>query len=260
MAEVPDFQRRQYEFAAHIRDPETNPTPPGVEGRRMAIYRELFFHNLLKLISGTFPVLKKLHTPEKWRRMVREFMIRHRAQTPYFLQVSREFLEFLESEYAAGDDDFPFLLELAHYEWMELALTVSADSNDLAEVDSDGNLLDGVPVQSALAWPFTYQYPVHRISPDFIPAEPGAQPSALVVYRQANDEVSFMELNPVAAQLLARIGSNVKRLTGRQLLLRLASEIHYPDPDAFLEHGLQAMEEMRRAEILLGVARSPENP
>ncbi len=256
VAEVPDFQRKQYSFAAHIRDPDTNPAPSGVEDRRMAIYRELFFNNLLKLIGGTFPVLKKLHPPDKWRRIVREFMVRHRAQSPYFLQVPREFLEFLENEYVAADDDFPFLLELAHYEWAELALSVSGHSNDLSNVDSGGNLLDGVPVQSALAWPFTYQYPVHRIGTDFRPAAPGAQPTALVVYRRANDEVGFMELNPVTAQLLAMIGSNDERLNGRQLLRQLADEIHYPDTDAFLEHGAQAMEEMRRAEILLGVARS----
>ncbi len=260
MAEVPEFQRKQYAFAAHIRNPVSNPAPDGVEDRRMAIYRELFFNNLLKLVSGTFPVLKKLHQPDKWRRMVREFMDRHRAHTPYFLQVPCEFLEFLENEYAATDDDFPFLLELAHYEWAELALTVSADNNQLTGVDPAGNLLDGMPVQSLLAWPFTYQYPVHRISPDFMPTEPGVQPTALVVYRRTDDEVSFMELNPVTAQLLAMIGSNDKRLTGRQLLLQLANEIRYPDTDAFIEHGVQAMEEMRRAEILLGVARSPENP
>lgn len=260
MAEVPEFQRKQYEFAAHIREPYTHPAPTNVEDRRMAIYRELFFNNLLNLISGTFPVLKKLHPPDRWRRIVREFMVRHRAHTPYFLQVPREFLEFIENEYAAADDDFPFLLELAHYEWTELALTVAADSNDLSNVVSAGHLLDGVPVQSALAWPFTYQFPVHRIGPDFLPTEPGAQPTALVVYRRANDEVSFMELNPVTAQLLAMIGSNDERLTGRQLLKQLADEIHYPDTDAFLEHGGQAMEEMRQAEILLGIARSPNNP
>lgn len=259
MAEVPEFQRKQYEFAAHIRDPDVHPAPAGVEDRRMAIYRELFFNNLLKLLSGTFPVLKKLHQPEKWRRIVRGFMGRHRAHTPYFLQVPREFLEFLENEYVAADDDFPFLLELAHYEWAELAVTVSADSNDLSVIDSAGHFQDGVPVQSALAWPFTYQYPVHRISPDFIPMEPGAQPTALVVYRRANDEVSFMELNPVTAQLLAKIGSNDDRLTGRQLLLQLSNETQYADTEAFIEHGLQAMDEMRQAEILLGVARSPEH-
>ncbi|MDH4254937.1 MAG: DNA-binding domain-containing protein, partial [Gammaproteobacteria bacterium] len=56
MAERPAFQRRQYEFAAHIRDPDANPPPAGIEDRRMAIYRELFYNNLLSLLGSTFPV------------------------------------------------------------------------------------------------------------------------------------------------------------------------------------------------------------
>ena len=38
MAELPDYQQKQYAFAAHIRDPENIPPPEGIEDRRMAIY------------------------------------------------------------------------------------------------------------------------------------------------------------------------------------------------------------------------------
>ena len=80
MPDTADFQKKQYEFAAHIRDPEHNPAPDGVEDRRMAIYRELFFNNLLKLISNTFPVLRKLHRPEHWRGTVPEQRVRTLAR------------------------------------------------------------------------------------------------------------------------------------------------------------------------------------
>ena len=70
MAEVPDFQPKQYAFAAHIRDPDNNPPPDGVEDRRMAIYRELFFNNLHNLIGNTFPVIKKLHSRDHFRSMI----------------------------------------------------------------------------------------------------------------------------------------------------------------------------------------------
>ncbi len=57
-SQLPEFQQKQYAFAAHIRDPENNPAPDGVEDRRMAIYRELFFNNLHNLLGSTFPVIK----------------------------------------------------------------------------------------------------------------------------------------------------------------------------------------------------------
>ena len=251
MAKIPEFQQKQYAFAAHIRDPEQNPAPAGVEDRRMAIYRDLFFNNLHNLIGSTFPVIKKLHTREKFRSLIRAFMVHHQAQTPYFLEIPREFLAFLENEYELQDDDFPFLIELAHYEWVELALSVSVETNDEKAVDPEGDLLEGIPLPSALAWSFAYQYPVHRISPDFQPTEPGEAPTFLAISRKANDDMDFLELNPVTARLLELIEAN-EQDSGRELLLKLAQEINYADAEALVAHGAEAMRQMRTAEILLG--------
>jgi hypothetical protein len=251
VAKLPDFQRKQYEFAAHIRDPEHNAAPEGIEDRRMAIYRDLFFNNLRNLLGSTFPVLKKLSGKARWARLIREFMVKHQAQTPYFLEIPAEFLSFLENEHESDKDDVPFLLELAHYEWVELALSVSTDQNDMSAVDPGGDLLDGVPVMSALAWSFAYQYPVHRISPDFKPEEPGEQPTYLAVHRNADNEIGFTELNAVTAGLLEKISKNDERKTGRELLADLAREISF-DPDALVEHGAKALADLRAAEIVLG--------
>jgi len=252
MAELPEFQKKQFAFAAHIRDPELIPPPEGVEDRRMAIYRELFFNNIRNLLSNMFPVLKKLLSEEQWHGLVRQFMQLHRAETPYFLQLPQEFLNFLQNEYTLQDDDHPFLLELAHYEYIELALSISEETNDLAEVDPDGDLLTNVPVRSALAWVYAYQYPVHRISADFIPTEPADQTVFLAVYRRSNDKVGFLELNPVTAKLLEMLGDNTAGIAGEALLRLLADEINYTDVDALIQHGAAALEEMRQLEIVIG--------
>ncbi len=252
MADSPDFQEKQYAFARHIRDPENNPAPVDAEDRRLAIYRELFFNNLYNLISQTFPVLKKIHSTDKWRSFVRQFMIRHQAQTPYFLEIPQEFLSFLQNEYEVQADDYPFLIELAHYEWVELALSVSDDENDDVDIDSTGDLLDGIPVKSKLAWLVAYDFPVHRIAEDYKPTEPGEQTTFLAICRKANDDMDFMELNPVTAKLLEMIAANDSK-SGRELLSQLAGEIDYADVDALIMHGHDAMKQMRTAEILLGV-------
>ena len=36
----------QYALTAHIRDPENQPAPAGIEDRRMGIYRDLIFCNV----------------------------------------------------------------------------------------------------------------------------------------------------------------------------------------------------------------------
>ena len=255
MAELPEFQQKQYAFAAHIRDPDANAPPPGIEDRRMAIYRELFFNNLSSLLGSTFPVLRKLLPQEHWRAIIREFMAAHQAETPYFLEIPGEFVKFLQTEHRQSDEDLPFLEELAHYEWAELALSVSEDENDLSRIDPDGDLVAAVPVKSVLAWLLTYRFPVHRISEQFQPREPGEQPTYLAIARKADDELGFMELNPVTARLLELIDGNEQQESGRTLLLRLADELNYPDPEALVKHGAEAMQQMRRSGILLG-ARS----
>ncbi|MEO0997555.1 MAG: putative DNA-binding domain-containing protein, partial [Pseudomonadota bacterium] len=146
MAELPEFQRRQYEFAAHIRDPENNPAPAGVEDRRMAIYRDLFIGNLASLLAATYPVLRRFYDKPGWRRLIRGFMRGHRAHTPLFLEVPDEFLDYLTDEHEDSEDDPPFLRELAHYEWVELKLSVAPDPEPDPGVDPDGDLLDGRPV------------------------------------------------------------------------------------------------------------------
>jgi hypothetical protein len=252
MVERRDFQSKQYTFAAHIRDPENTLAPPGIEDRRMAIYRDLFFNNLRNLLSTFFPVMRKIHTDDQWRHFVREFMKVHRAKTPYFLELPEEFLAFLQNEYSPLDEDYPFLNELAHYEYADLALRVSTEENEVTDVDPNGDLLTGIPVRSVLAWAFAYQYPVHRITADFLPAAPTEQPSFLAIYRRSDDKVRFLELNAVSAALLDALENNDANLTGKSLLSQLADTIHYPDVDAFIKHGVEALEEMRQLEILTG--------
>lgn len=252
MDESRDFQDKQYAFAAHIRDPENTLAPEGIEDRRMAIYRTLFFNNLYNLLGTFFPVMRKIHTDQQWSHFIRGFMKVHRAKTPYFLELPEEFLAFLQSERDASDDDFPFLTELAHYEYAELALSVSESENDLQGVDPEGDLLNGVPIKSTLAWAFAYHYPVHRISKDFLPKEPQEQPVYLAIYRRSNDKVRFLELNAITAALLDAVENNTDNLSGEALLRKLAATINYPDVDALVRHGNEALEEMRQLEIITG--------
>ena len=60
------FQRVQYRFAAHLRDPKRNPAPRGIEPRRMKIYRELFYNNVEGFLANAFPVLRRITPDARW--------------------------------------------------------------------------------------------------------------------------------------------------------------------------------------------------
>lgn len=260
MAERPDFRELQYRFTAHIRDPANQPAPEGIEERRLAVYRELLYNNTRSFIDSGFPVLRAVYAAqghsEAWDRLTRDFFARHRAATPYFLAIGREFLDYLQHEHVPQAADPPFLQELAHYEWVELALSVSEAETDMAGIDASGDLASGVPVMSPLAWPLTYAWPVQHIGPAHIPAETPASPTHLLVYRDAEDLVHFVELNVVSARLLSLLGENSgagsTARSGRELLAQIADELDHLKPETVIQGGLALLEDLRTRGALLG--------
>lgn len=253
-SEMPDFRQQQRAFAAHIRDPQASPAPAGIEDRRMAIYRELFYNNVEGFMADSFPVLRTLLNDEQWHRLVRGYFARHKAKTPLFPEMPREFLQYLEQEREPAADDLPFMLELAHYEWVELALSLSDQEPDWSGIDPQGDLLEQKPALSPLAWPLSYAYPVHRICPDYQPDKPGEQPTCLLVYRDAQDDITFMELNPVTARLLQLIDAG-EQPDGETMLRQIAAELSHPDPDVVLRGGAEILNDLRQRGVIPGTWR-----
>ncbi|WP_455222989.1 HvfC family RiPP maturation protein [Kaarinaea lacus] len=251
--EIPAFQKHQFTFTATIRSPEQNPTPAGIEERRMNVYRELVYNNIEDLLANFFPVVKQITPESRWHDMVRSFVANHRSKTPIFMKLAEEFVEFLQTEFISQPTDPVFLVELAHYEWMEIALDVANEEPEWHLIAPEKDLGSGAPYLSPLAWPLHYQHPVHRISPDNLSAESVA--THLLVYRDSTDEVQFMETNPVTAHLISKIKINMRietKATGMQLLQKIAEELHHPNPDVVIEGGLHTMREWRKRDILLG--------
>ena len=249
----PDFIKRQLEFAAHIRNPDVNPAPADVDEKRMAAYRELFYNNIEDQLGNAFPVIKSILNEEHWHALVRDFYHTHESHTPLFSEIPQEFISYLELE-RNNENDPPFLLELAHYEWVELALAILDEKPDLNKININGDLFNDIPVLSPAAWPLSYNWPVHELSPDNQPIKIPAAPTLLVVYRDDQDEVHFMDINAVTAHLLALIKDNTEH-TGKQLLSMIADEMQYPDPDTLIQAGKTILEDMQKRTILTGTLR-----
>jgi hypothetical protein len=241
----------QTRFAAHIRDPASTPAPEGIENRRMAIYRDLFFNNIQSFLSTNFPVLRTLYEDSSWRQLCRDFYSEFRSQTPLFPEISREFLRYLQHERQQRDGDPPFMLELAHYEWVELALSLDETETSEIPVNPDGDLLAGVPVLSPLAWPLSYNYPVHRICVDYQPENAGDEPTHLLVWRLQDFSIRFMQLNEISAFLLQKLKDGSSQ-TGQELLALIAAQISHPKPKVVIEGGKLLLDELRDKQVVLG--------
>lgn len=251
---TPAFKQTQYEFTAHLRDPEKNPAPKGIEDRRIGIYRELLYNNIEGFLSSGFPVIKSIYSEEQWHKMVRDFFAHHESRTPYFLEISQEFLSYLNNERTPQPEDPAGLNELAHYEWVELALSIADTNIDMSNIEPNADLLRGHPVLSPLAWPLAYQFPVHKMCNEYLPSEVPEQMTYLVAYRNRNDEVKFMEINPVTARLLHLLQQD-ENMTGQQAIEQITEEMQHPNPDVVMQGGLAALQELQSNGVILGIAR-----
>ncbi|NNC54980.1 MAG: DUF2063 domain-containing protein, partial [Pseudomonadales bacterium] len=147
----------------------------------------------------------------------------HCSRTPYFTGIGAEFVEFLQTN---PDPDRPYLLELAQYEWAELALFLDEQSLPARQEPPPAaqDIPNLLPQLSPLAWPMVFNYAVHEIGPGNEPLAPEAEPVCLVVYRDVHDAVKFLRVDLFTARLLELIEEAQGLATGMQLIEQLAPE------------------------------------
>lgn len=248
--ELPAFQRYQLAFTAHIRDPKTRPRPRRAEARRMQVYTELLFNNVEGALLACFPVLRQILGVRKWTRLARAFFATHRCRTPYFRQIPDEFIQFLQDEWQCPDDYPAFVLELAHYEWIELVLAISTREAALTGLDTQPDWLASCPQLNPVMALLSYAYPVQRISTRYKPAAPPAQPTYLLVLRNPADQIRFIELNPVTARLISLLEAG--ELTGHAALQQLAVEMQHPEPATLVRFGAEILHDLYTQHALTG--------
>jgi len=228
------LREQQFSLARHLRDPQRHAPPPGIEARRLKVYRELFYSAIEGLLAGSFPVLRQTLGELRWHARVHDFYANYRSQTPLFTEIAEAFIDYLQGI----ELDAPWQLELAHYEWIEAQLYLS-DAEDPAH-DPQGDLLQGAPLLSCTARVLAYRWPVDRIGLDYQPQEAPELPTLLLVYRDAGLQVRFARLAPLAYRLLTE-----KNGTG-------LARLHAVGGDQ--EQGLALLESLRAQGIIIGTA------
>jgi hypothetical protein len=249
-----DFKAKQLEFTTYIRNPDGTPIPLGIKKKRMQMYRQLFFNNIEGFLAGNFPILRKILNDTQWLALAQDFFATHQCTTPYFAEIPEEFIDYLQNE-RQNLEDLPFLLELAHYEWVEMALSIAKDNilhND--DIDWANSLHSNIQL-SPVAWPLAYSYPVHKISPHYLPLTASAQPTFLIVYRDKADDVHFMEITPVTYRLLEIVQEN-EHSTVESCLMQVAQETQQVNFELIINAGIQVLKDLAEKNI---VALSRQN-
>lgn len=242
-----NLYQTQERFVAHLRDPQHQPPPADVQPERIAAYRQLLFNNVDGFLTDGFPVLRTLHSSAKWRELVQDFFCHHSCTSPYFCEISKEFLGFLQQRKVCAD--YPFMQELAHYEWVELALSLAKDEvianpkNKIATISCHNLSL------SKLAMPLAYKFAVHKISRDYMPKTTPNTPTYLLVYRDSDYRVNFTQLAPLSFVLLNVLqeNNNINCTTCLQQIATAATQLDSKD---VMKQGLQAAKELAAKNVI----------
>lgn len=238
------LSQQQQQFAGFIRSGEG--VQDGVPPARMAVYQSLFFNNIKGFADTTFPVCAAVLGESEWLRLVRAFFHQHRSTTPYFLQISEEFLHWLPATHWAAE--YPWLTELAHYEWLELAVDTSADPSSYG----DGDALTEIPVLAAGACGQLYQYPVHRIRAD--QSLPAVELTALIVFRDAQDAVRFIHCNTTTLSLLLLLQAAPR--TGNEAIEQLLTELNLSQSETARQGARAIIHDWQKSGLIVGVRRN----
>lgn len=235
-----EFQKRQQAFSQRIRHGTAAAYPENIPSQRMQVYQDNFFAGINEILSNCFPILHTILVPSLWRRLVADFYANYPLETPLFYEIPATFLSYLVQ--AADKSTTPtFLIELAHYEWMELAIEYmqgTAPILNTETIDFENSLL----TTSELAEVVAYHFPVHQICKHFMPILPGPSPTYLCIYRNADDEVKFIELNVASTRLLQQLKQ--RQQSGTEVMTAIAQEIQQTDINAFIEENRKIVTEL----------------
>ncbi|MCB4811390.1 putative DNA-binding domain-containing protein [Methylovorus menthalis] len=244
--DLPLFQQYQLAFTAHIRHPRLHARPEGVPAKRMRVYNEIVFNNLQSAVGACYPVLQRVLGKRAWQALLRRFFAEHQANSPFFRDIPKAFLAFLPQVETLP----PYAVSLAHYEWVELAIA-SADTVT-PMLTAEGDLVQGIPIVAPALAVLAYDYPVQKISVRFKPRQALAEPVHLLVFRNQQDEVKFVEMNAMTARLLELLQPG--ELTGLAALQQLGMEMGHADSTSLITFGAALLEDLRQQDIVWGVA------
>ncbi len=233
------FQTYQTAFTAHLRQPVIHAKPAGVDSKRIRIYREIVFNNFVASVSTCFPVLLSILGKRRFGKLVRQCFSSQQFKSPLFQDIAGSFVAFLQSLESPELPDYT--AQLTHYEWIELVLSRQIETKSAALpaalIAEAGALLHCEVKLPAVHRLLQYDFAVHQLSRKRRAISPVA--TYLLVYRDPDFRIRFIQLNAVTFQLLQQLQTHTK--TSEAHLQGLAQSLPHLDPESVIRFGLQTL-------------------
>lgn len=201
------------------------------------LYRELARLSLVEPLEDTFPVLKALlEKAGAWEGCVQAFLEARVIRSSHYRDIAPAFLGWL-AETGWGQDRWPFLLELAHAELLEVLVARFPEADPPPGLHDEPSPAD-LAVPAAPTQVLAYAHAVQAATE--VAPVPEARPTHLLAFRTPEGEARVMALTPATAALLVQART---RPVGE-----VAADLGFPDPTPALD----LLRDLRRDGALAG--------
>lgn len=227
------------------------------------LYGRLINFGHYDLLCSIYPYCQKV-LGKDWDYIAEKYFRDYPSDHFNLNKICRHFSEFI-SKCNEEMEKYPYLAELADYEWLELEKVENGSVIEQAEtiaIDSLEKLSIYTPVVNQTLTLRQYQFPILEMTAHFEEAKRirkkfAKDPCNVVIYRDpATHRVRFIELGNVAAAVVEKAQ---KEQSSYQDLLRLAIEMNEnKNPQDIVVQLLELIEELQTDTVFVGSRKKGE--
>lgn len=188
----------QGELATYCQTGELRPVA-GARVDRLHHYRRLIYNIVDDALESAYPITYSNIDKTIWREMIDCFIAEHNCRHPQLFRMPGEFVDFVQERDFAGKYELPFLNDLLQFEWVEVEVHTMADQV-IPESNANGNFTHEPLVFIPYVKLLHLNYPIHHLSQVDLSESEGDY--FLLVYRQENGTVQYVELNELTYVIL----------------------------------------------------------
>lgn len=199
------ISQHQSALARYCRTGDYEPIP-GVRDRHVARYRELVYNVVEDILLSAYPLTHDLLSSSEWEDLVNRFLSSHSCRSPQVWKMPKELYAFVKKQGTPLLIQYPFLVQLLYFEWLEVELFMMEDRK--ARHTTSGNTETDALVLNPEHFLRHFHYPIHlKKAKDITSRDKGDY--YLVLFRHPETgNVQFIDLSPALVYLVEQLAEH----------------------------------------------------
>lgn len=220
----------------------------GLTPNRVHNYRRLVYNVVDDTLRTAYPLTLDLLEEDEWNELVNSFFTNHSCQSASVWQMPKEFIEYVVVHSQSLIEKYPMLIELLHFEWIEIELYMMEDKiipSFTKSVDLENNVVVFNP-EHIIA---QYSYPFHHKNPNEINEVDKGNYFILIFRDLESGEVKFVNISYLFAWLIQTIADTNKSL--KEVCQQASSEFNI-EYDLLIEKSKELFNQLYSQKYILG--------